>query len=781
MNISHTPGDGLNPCAPAPTDRHPLHPEPGEIVSIFAGKGPASEVVDVPPLYVSANGTIETAVTGAVEEGVVTYRIGPFASGDRVEYRVGDSGPHTMDVARSMAVERVERVAPVGTSDRASGATDGGCRLSYHLGFVDGPSVLREVRTADDVFFPDGSAPRAEIRADGTVSWNRGPDERAIELLHHPQWEPQYRIRVTHARREDVFSGFGERYNALNQVGNLLDVRVYEEYKQQYQSTRTYMPVPMFITDRHWGLHIDGDERVRFDLDSRNDGTWSYSVPLASGDTPRLTQDVLCGDPPAMLKQYGERSGFSPAVPDWVFGPWMSSNEWNSQRRVMEEVHTAQRLDIPASVVVIEAWSDEKNFYIWNDAAYTPVAGGDALRYDDFSFPTDGLWPDPRGMVDALHRDGIRLLLWQIPVLKELDEPDQQHANDTEHMLAAGFAVGTADGPAYRVRPWWFPNGHVIDFTAPGAAEWWLSKRRYLLEDLGIDGFKTDGGEHLWGTDVVTADGTRGDAAANAFPREYLAAYSREARQHGGVLFSRAGSRGVQTTPLHWAGDQNSTWEEHRAILPAVLSAGLSGIPLVGWDIGGFSGELPDAELYIRSAQMACFGTVMQFHSEFNEHREPNVDRSPWNVAERAGDSTVVEIYRQYAHLRMALIPYLADCAREAGRTGAPVMRPLLFAYPDDPEAWRVYDQYLLGPDVMVAPTLYAGETERGVYLPDDQWIDAWTGKPVPSGAGTITVATPRDRIAVLVRNTHSRALDAILPLTAFMSRLERRGAEAER
>jgi len=92
-----------------------------------------------------------------------------------------------------------------------------------------------------------------------------------------------------------------------------------------------------------------------------------------------------------------------PALPPlWAFGLWMSANEWNSQARVMEEVEQSIAHDIATSVVVIEAWSDEATFYIWNDAQYTPHEGDRFFGYEDFTFPEDGKWPDPKGMVTKL-------------------------------------------------------------------------------------------------------------------------------------------------------------------------------------------------------------------------------------------------------------------------------------------------------------------------------------------------------------------------------------------
>jgi alpha-glucosidase (family GH31 glycosyl hydrolase) len=313
--------------------------------------------------------------------------------------------------------------------------------------------------------------------------------------------------------------------------------------------------------------------------------------------------------------------------------------------------------------------------------------------------------------------------------------------------------VSTSDGEAYRNRGWWFPGSRVIDFTNADATEWWFAKRAYLLDEVGIDGFKTDGGEHLWGNNVKAADGATGDSAANAYPTQYLEAYHEFLREHGHeqpVTFSRAGFTGSQGLPAHWAGDEDSTWAALRASLTAGLSAGVSGVAFWGWDLAGFSGELPSAELYMRSTAFAAFCPIMQYHSEHNEHRDPLADRTPWNVARHRGDPDVNEVYRSYARLRMNLVPYLFGLGEEAARTGLPMMRALALEFSDDPVATAIDDQFLLGSDLLVAPVVEPGRSSRRVYLPDGAWTDFWTGQPVSSGWVTASAAV--DSIPAYVR-----------------------------
>ena len=374
-------------------------------------------------------------------------------------------------------------------------------------------------------------------------------------------------------------------------------------------------------------------------------------------------------------------------------------------------------------------------------------------RLADFTFPPDGAWPDPGGMVDWLHRNDIRVLLWQVPLVRTRPLPAGQPRADRDLMVARGYGIRRADGRPYRNRGWWFPGALMPDWTNPEARAWWLERLRYLVEELGIDGFKTDGGEHAWGDDLRYADGTRGSQSNNRVPVLAAAAYGELMRSAGRdpVTFSRAGFTGAASVPLHWAGDEDSTWEAFRASITAGLSAGASGIFFWGWDLAGFSGEVPSSELYLRAAAMACFCPVMQYHAEYNHHRLPSNDRTPWNIAERTGDPRVIPVFRRFAQVREQIVPYLVEQAARTVETGRPLMRALGFEYPDDARAWDHPFQYLLGDDLLVAPVFEPGVTSLEVYLPEGQWVDFWTGERI-AGGRSADREVPLDTIPVYTR-----------------------------
>jgi alpha-glucosidase (family GH31 glycosyl hydrolase) len=554
--------------------------------------------------------------------------------------------------------------------------------------------------------------------------------------------------------------GFGERFDTLDQRGTSLDSIVFEQYKNQGAERKTYLPMPFahVVGGAGWGFHVHTSRRVWFDVGaSDSDLLWIEAETGPGGD---LEIEFFDGTPREVLAAFLDRVGTAEELPDWVFRLWASGNEWNTQAEVLRQADAHREHDIPFGSVVIEAWSDESTFTTWRDAVSAVRDGAEPKRLADFEFPADGAWPDPKGMVEHLHARGVRVHLWQIPLLKMRPHPTGQLAADASAAVRDGVLIRepTPDGGLrpYRNRGWWFPLGLMPDLTDASAARWWTEKRRYLVDEFGIDGFKTDGGEHAWGRELVYLDGRRGDEKNSTFPVHYAKAYGDLLRRSGKapVTFSRAGFTGSQAHGAFWAGDENSTWEAFRWSLFAGLNAAASGIVYWGWDLAGFSGDVPDAELYLRSAAAAAFVPIMQYHSEFNHHRTPSRDRTPWNIAERTGDERVLPVFRAFAHLRERLVPYLAAEASRAVASREPLMRPLFFDTPTDPEVWRYPLQWMLGDAVLVAPVTEPGAERGTAYLPDGRWRDVATGDVV-EGCRVVDRELPIEAAPVWVRDSH--------------------------
>lgn len=555
--------------------------------------------------------------------------------------------------------------------------------------------------------------------------------------------------------------GLGEKFDGVNQLGKAPLSVVAEQYA--HQQDKTYFPIPFFYTEQGIGFLREGSWRTGYTFEKAEEpGQVRVTLRARCPRTGALFSGLFfAGSPAEQLRQYADYSGAPALPPKWAFGPWMSSNGWNTQKEALEQIQAMNELAIPATVQVLEAWSDEETFYIWNDAQYTPTKEG-VFRYEDFTFPKDGKWPDPKGFIQTLGQNGVKLILWQIPVIKYERQPHSVQLDlDEEYATTHRLCIRTRDGDPYRITEMWFGNSLMPDFTNPETAKWWFNKRKYLLE-IGVAGFKTDGGEFLFDESARLYDGRLVEEAHNDYPNQYEGAYyaflERELGTGNGVLFSRAGYTGGQKYPIHWAGDQVSEWSELRGQLTAGLSLGLSGVPFWGFDIGGFAGPFPSTELYLRSAAMAAFSPVMQFHSEprngqyyMTKRDQWNNDRSPWNMAAANKDDRIVPIYRLFANLRMNLLPYLWQEAQHCVRTSRPMMAHLVYDYPDDPAARARDDEYMLGRDLLVAPVVEEGAQGRRVYLPGGGWRELWSGEAY-QGNTEIWVPCGLDRIPVFLR-----------------------------
>lgn len=544
--------------------------------------------------------------------------------------------------------------------------------------------------------------------------------------------------------------GFGQRFHSVDQRDELVDAVVYEEYKGQ--GHRTYLPSPFaIVVGGEFGFHVKTSTPSRYDVGhSSADEIW-VEVDLVPEQTEVIV-DLFDGDPIEVLNQYLNSVGKPKLPPDWIYTLWASSNEWNTQERIEREIDEAINCGLTPGVVVIEAWSDESTFTVFRDAQFRPTDGATPLKASDISYSESGAWPNPKAMINGMHDKDIRLLLWQIPVLKDQGEPGSQAESLWNYADKHDLVVRQVDGSPYLVPGFWFQNGMLPDFTDPQVRQWWTDQRRYLVEELGVDGFKTDGGEHPWAADLRYRGGATGLEKNNLFPVLYAEAFHElmERCQKDPVTFSRAGFTGSSAFPLFWAGDENSTWQAYRASITAGITASASGFFFWGWDIGGFSGDIPSAELYLRGTAMATFCPIMQFHSEFNHHQLPSNDRSPWNLAKRHNDSKLLSIFKEFSDLRKQLMPYLSTEGAHAIKSGRPLMAGLFFDYSDDHEIWNAPHQYMLGRHLLVSPVIDPGATRCKVYLPEGEWIDFWDATS-HKGGRWIEVDAPLNRIPVFI------------------------------
>lgn len=537
----------------------------------------------------------------------------------------------------------------------------------------------------------------------------------------------------------DAVYGMGERFNHVNQKKLEVEAKVYEKFCNQGEFT--YCPIPFFFTNTGVGVFVDTYVVTKYEF---KDNIIIKLRKDSKGKWPVLY--LLKGSPKQIVEAYSEITGKPLLTPKWSFGVWMSANRWNTQEEVERQALLQEKHNLPANVLVVEAWSDEATFYRWND---------------------QGQWNNPKKMIENLHEKGIRLILWQIPVIKKMsqEEYSKELEEDWKYAIENKLCIFNTDGSPYVIpQGHWFEGSLLPDFTKEETVKWWFSKRKHLL-DIGVDGFKTDGGEFVLKDDIVTYNGYTGLEMKNAYVNSYVKEYSKFIGNHR-ILFSRAGYSGQQNYPMQWSGDQVSTWEELRHVLTAGLSIGLSGVPYWGFDIGGFSGPLPSVELYERATQMAVFTPIMQWHSEPSGGQFADImpaakginDRSPWNMSSAYEDEELISRIRFHYNLRTNLLPYLYDQAIKSSNTGLPMMKHLILEYPKDKNVIDIEDSFMLG-DILISPIICEGEYEKEVYLPEGSWINLWSGEK-KTGGKSYVVKCGKERIPAFLREGGCIALN---------------------
>ncbi len=575
----------------------------------------------------------------------------------------------------------------------------------------------------------------------GSIAFLKNRDDEIIKIQEN-----------IYTEETESFYGFGMRYNHLDKRFDNVDIHVTNTAYEQEE--KTYIPIPFYLNSGGYGFYLNSTAYSQFRLATDADDRCTILTDTRTKTGSVLEYYVFGGeDSKAILSSYSSAISKPVLPPIWAFGLWISANEWNRQSEIENQIALASQFNIPISVLVLEAWSDEETFYIFNDAQYSQKPASEAYSLDDFQFT--GRWPNPVSMVQKVHESNMKILLWNIPVLKYSLEDNPQRDLDEAQAVKQGYVVKTKDHEPYRMPRAWFGNSLLFDFTNPEANKWWFSKRKYLINQLGIDGFKTDGGEFAYGSGIQFHDGRSGVEMHNAYPDVYNQAYYDYLKtlKNETVVFGRAGGTTTAQHPLTWNGDQRSTFSEFRAAIRSVLSAGISGIPFVAWDMAGFAhDQMPSVELYKRSVAATTFSSIMQLHSETSGDPVPSRARTPWNMAEVTGDSSCIDVFRKFINIRMNLLPYIYSEANFSVKTGLPMMRQLALEFPDDNKAAAESYEYLLGSNLLVAPVVHEGHEYRDIYLPAGDWTDFWSHDKI-KGPTDIRYEVNFDQIPVFAKS----------------------------
>ncbi len=508
-------------------------------------------------------------------------------------------------------------------------------------------------------------------------------------------------------RREEGerYFGCGERTSGLEKTGSyqvFWNVDPPAGHTASFNNLYASIPFTLsLVNGRAYGLFFDNTHRAEFDLALEDEGRAYYGA-----EGGNLVYHVFCGPTPAeVLAGYTELTGRTPMPPLWSLGNQQCRYSYMDEAEVREVARGFRERDIPCDVIYLDIhYMDGYRVFTWNGERF----------------------PEPGKLISDLGEQGFRVVTIVDPGVK-VDENYPVYVEGRERDLFCK----TLNGGEYHNVVW--PGTCAFpDFTNPETRRWWGENHKALL-DRGVAGIWCDMNEpsmfvprqSTMPGDVVHPgdDDPRFHAQIHNTYGSLMARAAREGLldlrpDERPFVITRAGYAGLQRHALQWTGDNSSWWEHLWMSMPQLQNLGLSGVAWAGVDVGGFWGDT-NGELLARWTEFGIFQPFCRNHTAIGTRRQ-----EPWAFGE-----PFESVCRKMLKLRQRLIPYLYTVFEMCHSTGFPILRPLLFEYPEDETTYTADDEFLVGDALLVAPVTRPGIEHRHVYLPQGTWFHYWTGE----------------------------------------------------
>ncbi|HEV2195386.1 MAG TPA: TIM-barrel domain-containing protein [Candidatus Acidoferrum sp.] len=505
---------------------------------------------------------------------------------------------------------------------------------------------------------------------------------------------------------DENYYGLGDKAGPMNRRNRAFTNWNTDEFGWQESSDPLYKTIPFFIGLRKgvaYGVFFDNTYRSNFDFGKESRDYLSFGA-----EGGELNYYFIAGpEPKKVVEQYTAMTGRLPLPPLWSLGYQQCRYSYYPESRAREIVKTFRDKKIPADVIY---------FDIDYQQGYAP------FTINREYFPTF------EKMISDFRAQGFHTIL--ITDLHIKKDPNHGYAPYDSGVKNDVF-VKNPDSSVY-VGPVWPGDSVFPDFTLTRVREWWGSLYKNFVA-MGAAGFWNDMNEPSvfqradktmpLATVHRLDDGTTIDhrAAHNVFGMENArATYEGLLKLQSGerpFVLTRAAYSGAQRYAATWTGDNSSTWNHLKMSTPMLMSMGISGMPLVGDDIGGFAGS-PTPDLLTRWFEVGALNPIYRDHTA-----KGTADQEPW-----VHGPEHEAIRRKYIELRYRLLPYLYTAIEETTRTGIPLMRPLFLEYPQAEEFYGDDRDFLFGRDLFVAPMTTEMLDAEDISLPPGDWFDFWTG-----------------------------------------------------
>ncbi|MBP7892326.1 MAG: DUF4968 domain-containing protein [Firmicutes bacterium] len=564
------------------------------------------------------------------------------------------------------------------------------------------------------------------------------------------------------------FYGFGERTGFLDKQRTAMTLWNSDVNPHTPGTDSLYVSIPFFIAfsgQSAYGIYMDTAARSAFNMGRPRFMPWTSEIGLAplpypevdseeywfGTDEKRLDYYSFAGPMISdVVRAYSDLTGRMQLPPLWALGYHQCRFSYCPEGQVREVARSMREADIPC------------------DAIYLDIDYMDGFRVFTFS-PRH--FPRPAQLMSDLRDDGFKVVTIVDPGVKA----DSQYPVYRQGGRKRVF-IRRRDGRVYKGRVW---PGVVAypDFARPASRTWWADNHKTLF-DAGVRGIWNDMNEPSnFAADTGTLDETalHGEPGAevehayvhnaygNLMSQATQEAFARLLPNTRPFIITRAGCGGIQRHACVWTGDNSSWWEHLMMAIPMCCNMSLSGVSFVGADVGGFM-DSADPELVARWTQMGAFMPLFRSHSMIR-----SVPQEPYALGE-----PYTSICRKYIKLRYRLLPYMYTLLRQCAQDGTPIMHPMVYDFPGDPATHTMYDQFMLGSYIMVAPVYLPSAAARPVYFPRGRWANLETGQLIESMGEHVLVQCPLDQIPAYLKEA------SILPWGREMSYVGQREQELE-
>ena len=519
-------------------------------------------------------------------------------------------------------------------------------------------------------------------------------------------------VRIQSGEGEQL-GGTGSRAVPVNRHGYRFQNYGQAHYGYGYGEQNLNISIPLITSSNGYALFFDNPAAGTFDLGYTTPGVIDFS-----SESGQMIYYFIAGNSyDDQLKNYTLLTGRQPLPPLWSFGYFQSRFGYENETHARTMVNDMRASGFPMDVIVLD-------LYWFGDPSTMGNLEWDYSR-----------WPDPEDMIGDFKAAGIKTIL--------ITEPYFTLNSTHYHFVSQNHWFGNrSSGETYVLDNFWAGPAALMDFTKPETLNWMWNYYKARKEE-GVAGWWSDLGEpELHPDDMIHQGGSARQVHnllsllwAQSLYDHYQTDYPGE-RAFNLIRSGYAGMQRYATFP--WSGDVQKTWEGLQAQIPIMLGMGMSGVGYMGSDIGGFVGDLNE-ELYTRWMQFGTFSPIMRAHG-VNEITEPVYFSEPYR-----------SMVKKFINLRYQMLPYVYTLAWKNTTTGRPLALPMDYFEPENTFLHNINDQYLWGENLLVAPVLEEGQTNRSVLIPVGKWID-FTDNKTYSGEQIIDVSAPLDQIPILVK-----------------------------